>query len=203
MKKIFLIAAVFAAFLLNFTNAAAQTTADKQSEPSFDVILQTVIASNNAGAKSDVSQTLSGIVKKLKSDFLFSSYRLNSTYMQKVSNKGTFEVKNVDYGQDDIQGKNPPTFSEWRLAGLQMLLDEKGQETIYVQNFKFGQRIPLATSNITAENGKTSSVITYEQVGLSTSFSVSKNAPTVVGSVATSKPDELMFLILTVKSAEK
>ena len=67
-EKIFFLAAFFI-FCLSLTNALAQTPTSRQSEPSFDVILQTVVAANDGG-KSDVAPSLSGIIKKLKTDLV-------------------------------------------------------------------------------------------------------------------------------------
>ncbi len=188
----FLIAAFFAVCLFSLNNAFAQTPSPKRlSEPSFDVVLQTVVASNNSADKSAVAQSLAGIIKKLKSDFAFSDYRLTSTFMQRVSNNGNIELKSVSY--EENQNKSFPVFSEWVLSGLQSLTDESGLETIQIQSFRFGQRVPVVA------NGG----VNYEQTGLSNRFGLSKNTPTVVGSLTTSKPDELMFLILTVKPTDK
>lgn len=192
-KLSFLIAAFFVVCLFSVNDALAQTTPPKRiSEPSFDVVLQTIVASNNSTEKATISQSLSNTVKKLKSDFPFSDFRLTSTSIQRVSNNGNIELKGVAYETD--QDKNLPTFSEWSLNGLQNLLAEDGQEMIQIQNFRFGQRVPVRGINDS---------INYEPVGLTSRFGLMKNTPTVVGSVTTSKPDEMMFLILTVKSAEK
>lgn len=188
----FTLAAFFAVCFFSFNNAFAQTPAPKRlPEPSFDVVLQTVVASNNPADKSG-TQSIAAVIKKLKSDFAFSDYRLTSTFMQRVSNNGNLELKSVAY--EEKQDKNFPVFSEWALNGLQNLADENGQETIQIQNFRFGQRIPILSSNGT---------MGYESIGLSNRFSLQKNTPTVVGSITTAKPDELMFLILTVKQTEK
>lgn len=191
-KKIYLLAAFFIICLLSATDSLAQTPAAKTSEPSFDVVLQTIVASNEAGEKSDNLQSLSGIAKKLKSDFSFSAYRLTGTFVQRVSNAGNSEFKGLAYEPTD--DKNYPTFSEWSLSGLQNSADENGRETVQIRNFRFGQRIPIKNPN-----GAT----TYEQVGLSTQFGLPKNTPTIIGTVTTGKPGELMFVILTVKPAEK
>jgi hypothetical protein len=56
---------------------------------------------------------------------------------------------------------------------------------------------------VKVEDGKSPSVISYESIGINNSrFSLQENEPTIVGSLATSKTDELMFLILTVKAVE-
>lgn len=184
-KITFLFGAFFIVFCLS--DIYAQQPPKKTAEPSFEVILQTVVASNNAVGKSAVPQSLSGIVKKLKSDFSFSDYRLTSTFMQRVLNKGSFEFKSVNY--DDGQPE-PKTiaYSEWIISSLQNLIDENGIDLIQIQDFRFSQRLPIKSS---------------EQVGLTTSFSLAKNTPTIIGCITPSNQGELTFLILTVKSAEK
>jgi len=184
-KKSFLLAAFFI-FCLSLTASFAQTPINKPSEPSFDVILQTVVGSNDGGS-SDVASPLSGIVKKLKADFPFANYRLASTSIQRIANKGGADSRSVSYTSD----KNLAVFSEWTINNLESSIDDKGQETLQIQNFRFGQRVPINNTN------------NYEQVGITTKFSLVKNTPTIVGSLTTSKPGELMFLILTVRSAEK
>ena len=173
-------------------NASSSIRCPKLIEPSFDVVLQTVVASKDTGSKSDIPSSLSNVVRRLKADFPFSAYRLSATYIQRVSNRGNFESKSVSYASEP--NKNLAVFSEWSIAGVESLLDERGQDSIQIQSFRFGQRVPIVASN---------STIVYEPVGLSTRFSLAKNTPTIIGSVTTSKPDELMFVILTVKSAEK
>lgn len=181
-------AAIFAAFLLNAINASAQQPA-KTIEPSFDVILQTVVASNDAGSKSDVAPSLSDVVRKLKTNFPFSTYRLGSTDFQKISNRGSFESRGVTY----LTEKNLAVILQYAIRNLEVVADEKG-DTIQIGSFEFYQRMPIFDTN---------NVISYEQLGIKTKFNLAKNMPTVIGTLPTSKPAEVMFLVLTVKPAEK
>jgi len=203
-KIAFSIAAFFSVCLLNFVNCFAQTPPNRnQIEPSYEVILQTLVASNTANNKSDIPQTLSGAVKKLRANYLYSNYRLGATFYQRVANTGTIELKSVSNETIPNQERNFSVFSEWTLNNLQTLPDAKGQNSIQFQSFRFGQRIPIITSSVKDENGITNSVVNYEQVGLTIQrCSLAENVPTVIGSLSTLKPDELMFLVLTVKSAE-
>ncbi|MDQ2746560.1 MAG: hypothetical protein M3T96_04805, partial [Acidobacteriota bacterium] len=162
------------------------------AEPSYEITLQTVVASNNTAEKSNLSATLSTIVKKLKTEFPYTDFRLSQTFMQRVANNGSVELNSVSY--EVKQDKSLPVFSEWTVSGLQNIADDNGQEVIQIQNFHFGQRVPIKNINDS---------VNYEPVGLTSRFSLMKNTPTVVGSLTTSRPDELMFLILTVKSADK
>ena len=204
-KIAFSIAAFFSVCLLSLTNGSAQTSpTGKQVEPSYEVVLQTLVASNNANNKSDIPQTLAGAVKKLKANYSYSNYRLGATFYQRVANTGTIELKSVSNEAIPSQERNFTIFSEWTLNNLQTLPDAKGQNSIQFQSFRFGQRIPVITSSVKDENGKTNSVVNYEQVGLTIQrCSLTENVPTVIGSLSTLNPGELMFLVLTVKSAEQ
>lgn len=181
------------------TFSFAQTdTKQKQAEPSYEVILQILIASNNQNAKTNIPQPLSNVVKKLRASYAFSDYRLATTFLERVSD--SVEHKSVFSEFMQNQSATAPVFSEWTLNGLESLPNAKGQTMIQFQNFRFGARIPVLTTK--ADNGN--SVVNYEQIGLSMrKLSLPPNTPTVIGSLSTSKADELMFLILSVKSAEE
>lgn len=190
--------------LLSLTNSFAQTQPKPKAEPSYDVVLQILTASNNSGDKTNVPQTLSNVVKKLKSIYSFSNYRLDSTYLQRVANSGNLNFKSVVNEIEQDQDNYNPIFSEWTLNGLQSMPNSKGQETIQFQSFRITQRFPVLNSNYKDENGKTSKGVNYEQIGLSMQrFGVPEDVPTIVGSLSTSKPNGLLFLVLTVKPAQE
>ncbi len=187
---------------LGVTNTFAQTeTKQPQAEPCYEVILQVLIASNNAAEKNAVPPTLSNAVKKLKTLYTFSDYRLTTTFLQRMSNSIEYKSLLNDFSQN--QDKNAPVFSEWSLRNLRNLPSANGRNSLQFELFKFGTRIPVTTERVKDEGGKTVLVVNYESVGITTTrFSLSENEPTVIASLATSKPDELMFLVLTVKSVE-
>jgi hypothetical protein len=195
-KIAFPITAFLFVYLLSLTNSFAQTeNQPKQAEPSYEIVLQTLIASNDTAVKSAVPQTLSNVVKKLKANYSFSDYHLTSTYLERVTNTANFEFKGVSSVSDQNQENYAPLFSEWSLGVLRSLPNEKGRNSIQFQRFRFGQRVPVKTS---------AGVVNYEQIGLTLDkLSLPENIPTIIGSLATSKPEELMFLVLTVKPVEE
>ncbi len=193
-KTIFTTAAFFIVCLLSLTNSFAQTETKQQAEPTYEVVLHILTASNTASDKTSVPPTLSNAVKKLKTIYSFSNYRLDSTYIGRIANTGNFEFKSISNSSSQNQGNSLPIFSEWTLGGLRNLPDANGQNSIQFQNFRFGQRIPISSSG----------GVNYEQIGLTIQrFGMSENVPTVVGSLSTAKPDELMLLVLTVKPAQE
>jgi hypothetical protein len=201
-KVVFSIVALFTFYLLNSFDCFAQSTPRTQIEPSYEVILQSVVGSSNNAAKSDAPQSLSGVIKKLRANYSFSNYRLISTSMQRVANTGTIEAKSISNQNSAAENAKNPVFSEWTLSGLQSFQDSKGQSSVQFQSFRFGQRIPLINT-FRDDGGKTSPMISYEPIGLTISrFSLPVNVPTVIGSLSASQSEDLMFLILTVKPAE-
>jgi hypothetical protein len=195
-KFIFLIAAFFLIGLLSPVASLAQSTDNRQqAEQSYEVVLQILIASNTG--RNQTPQSLSNVLKRLKTNYSFSDYRLAQTYVERTS--FAVEHKGMLSELSQTQSSATPAFSEWKLYGLKSVPDAKGQNTIQFQNFVFGARIPIVVSNSKGESG-----VNYESIGLNvTKFSLSENVPTVVGSLSTSKLDELMFLVLTVKPAEE
>jgi hypothetical protein len=192
--------------LLNLTSSsfAQSTSAPKnQIEPSYEVVLQTLIASNLSTNKSDIPQTLSGVVRKLIADYSYSNFRLGSTFLQRVSNNGAVELRSVSNEPISNPERNYTVFSELTLNDLQNFSDAKGRNSIKFSNLRFGQRIPIVMTTIKDDSGKSNPVVNYEQIGLTLQrFSLAENTPTIVGSLSTTKPDELMFLVLTVRPTQ-
>jgi hypothetical protein len=188
-------------FALSAAGVFAQEKKEPQAAPCYEVVLQILLASNNAGEKGALPPSLAAVVKKLKSNYNFSDYRLTTTFLQRTSN--SIEYKSLLNDFSGLKDNSAPVFSEWSLRNLRNLPTASGRMTIQFERFNFGARIPVVVGSIKDENGKNASSINYEAVGITTTvFSLSENEPTIVGSLATSKPDELMFLVLTVKAAE-
>jgi hypothetical protein len=189
-------------FALSAANVFAQsdTKQPQQADPCYEVVLQILVASNNAGEKASLPPALSNVVKKLKTNYSFSDYRLATTFLQRTSS--SVEYKSLLSDFTGLKDNNLPVFSEWALRNLRSLSAATGRSTIQFDSFRFGARVPILTS-VRDDSGKTSSSVNYEAIGITTTrFSLSENEATIVGSLATSKPDELMFLVLTVKPAE-
>jgi len=195
---------IFKIFLFLFVLSAAHVFAQSdnkqpQAEQCYEVILQILVASNNAGEKSSLPPALSNVVKKLKTNYSFSDYRLATTFLQRTSS--SIEYKSLLNDFTGLKDNNAPVFSDWSLRNLRSL-SANGRNTIQFESFRFGARIPILSA-VRDESGKTSSSVNYEPIGIMTTrFSLNENEATIVGSLATSKPDELMFLVLTVKPAE-
>ncbi len=188
--------------VLSVTNSFAQNeTKTPPADQCYEVVLQILIASNNAAEKNVVPPTLSNVVKKLKTLYAFSDYRLTTTSLQRTSNSIKYKSLLSDFSQNPDNAA--PVFSEWALMNLRNLPNSSGRNTLQFEYFKFDARIPVMTERVKDASEKTAPIVNYDSVGISTTrFSLSENEATVIGSLATSKPGELMFLVLTVKPVE-
>jgi len=195
---------IFKVFLflvaLSATNIYAQTeNKSPTAEPTYEIVLQLLTASNAVSDKNSVSSALAPVVKRLKTLYAFSDFRLTTTYLQRTSSSVEYKSLMSDFGSN--AENSAPAFSDWSLRNLRVLPDAQGRKTIQFESFRFGARIPVTVQHVA--DGKTTSVVNYESIGISSSrFTLTENEPTVIGSLATAKADELMFLILTVKAVE-
>jgi len=195
---------IFKAFLcLLFLTALpvlAQNEKPKLADPCYEVVLQILLASNNKSEKGDVPASLSNVVKKLKNQYAFSDYRLTTTFLQRTTYE--LEYKSLLNEFNLVSDENYPAFSEWSLSGLRSLPNVQGRNVLQFDRFKFGMRVPIVR-NVSTDDGKTIPSTFYEVIGISTTrFNINENEPTIVGSLATAKADELVFLVLTTKAVE-
>jgi len=195
---------IFKTFLLllvlSATNIFAQTDAKQtQADPCYEVILQLVVASNSTSEKSTLPPALSNTVKKLKTLYNYSDYRLTTTFLQRTTNYVEYKSLLNDFNQ--TADRSYPAFSDWNLT-FRSVSNAPGKNVLQFESFRFGMKIPIVTSS-KDESGKIQSSVIYDSTGITTRrFSLNESEPTVIGSLTTSKPDELMFLVLTVKPAE-
>jgi hypothetical protein len=187
-------AMLFAVFFVSSILGFAQQTA--QFGPSYDVVLQVVVGSNDA-ARSDLPKELSAISRQLRSKFAFSDYRLANTFLGRVGENGNLEYKSVANFLGKGESDATPTFLDWSLGNFSGVSEAGSKNIFHVQSFRFGSRVPVRMSL------KADAPINYEPIGLSFNrVGFSANTPTLLGTLSLPQTDGMMFLIITVKPAE-
>ncbi len=189
---------VFALLILFSLSAVFAQTPDRERfDRSYEVLLNVVVASNNSAVKGKLLPSLSGIAGKLKNDYLFSNYNLAATFLERISSNGIVGHSGILNQLDQAQQSNI-YFSDWGLNGLKAGNDEKGNQLIYFETFNFGAKVPVVVETNGKGDGR--QVVNYENIGLKINrFNLPENTPTIIGSLATPKTDEFIFLILTVR----
>lgn len=191
------ISLVLLSSIVSFAQAAPA-----QVEPSYDVAVQLLIGSND-GTKSELPANLANLSKDLKANFAFTSYRVATTFLGRLSNNGNFEYKSLG----DLVGKNiegaPQTFLEWSVHNLRNMPTPKGQPGFQAQMFRFGARVPVQVGVQQGEGGKGAPVYNYESIGLNLAkIGLAENKPTLVGTLNLPGANGVIFLVMTVRSAE-
>jgi hypothetical protein len=180
----------------------AQTEIKPEIGPSYDIVLQ-IVTGVNDGARSDMPQNLSAVVKQLRGNFQFSSYSLANTYLGRVANAGALNYKSVsDILRPNAPGSQP-SFVEWSLGNLRSTPNTSGERMLQAQQFRFGARIPINIGSRPDETGKIVSMTNYESIGLDLNrVTLAENTPTVIGTLTLPNTAGTLFLVMTAKPVE-
>ncbi|HEX9959536.1 MAG TPA: hypothetical protein VGB00_01220 [Pyrinomonadaceae bacterium] len=186
--KRFSVFVIFALFLCFNAQAFAQETRDvKLAEPSYEVLLQVLVSSNTSDT-GQMPASLAPVVRKLKTTFPFTDYRLTATYLSRIENGGNVENRGII---QETSASTTPTFQDWSLYAVKRTGDAGGQDLVQIGDFRFGTRIPIQT-------GQT---VSYNDTGLKINrLNLALNTPTIVGTLNASKTSELIVLVLTVRT---
>ncbi|MEO6334145.1 MAG: hypothetical protein ABIO91_04105 [Pyrinomonadaceae bacterium] len=185
--------------LVSISSAAAQLSPVEQLEPSYEVALHMVVGSNEPVAGVALPASLSEVSKHLKGNFSFSNYRLANTFIGRVSNTGTIEYKSVFNILDRESSAEAQTFLEWSMVNFRVVANG-----FQARSFRFGARVPVKIQSSKDSAGVANSVVNYEQIGLSMSMiGLPANTPTLVGTISLPNTAGTIFLVATIRVAER
>ena len=180
--------------------AAAQVDPRSQIEPSYDVVLQLVVGTDERSAGQPLPQNLTGVIRQLRSNYSFADYRLSNTYLGRRANGGNFEFKSLATIFGGGAQSETPSFMEWSLHSLRAAPNSAGRNDIAV-GFRFGARVPVRVST-REEGGKQFPVFNYEPIGLNTArVTLTENTPTLLGTLSLPNSNNTMFVVVTFKPA--
>jgi hypothetical protein len=188
--------------LLTFS-AFVQAQQTAQVEPSFDVALQLVVGSND-GVRGDVPAELTGVTKQIKRSFGLTNYRLATTFIGRISNRGGFEYKSTSniFGQESTG--TTQTFLDWSLRDLRTMPTGNGRTGFQADSFRFGARVPVLTGGSSDPAGKGAPIYNYEPIGIALSrVGLMDGSPTLIGTLNLPGTSGTIFLIMTVRSADQ
>ena len=185
------------------SSQSAGASDGKLDKINFEVQLHLLVASNERGETGNIPQSLEAVVKQLKSSLPFANYRLAATFVNRVKDGGTLEVKGVVSSDSFTNAATNPfsqTFYEFTLFQVKSGGDGANQPSIDITKFRFGLRLPITTGVSHAE-GTTASypIINYEPTGITTEMTLREGTPTVVGTMTTSRPGQILILVVSIK----
>lgn len=175
----------------------------KRDRLNFEVQLHLLVASNMPSEKGNLPQSFDSVIKQLRPSLPFANYRLAATFVNRVKDGGTFEVSGVsasDWFNTSSTAVASPTFYQITLSRLKLETDDPNQPGLQIEKFRFGLRLPITTS--TARAGaevQSFPVINYESAGITTEMSLREGTATIVGTMNTSRADQILILVISVK----
>ena len=159
-----------------------------------------VIGSDDSAQRGELPRSLDGVSKQIRDNFTFRNYRPINTYYGRLANGGSLEYKSVSSLKNVSTELDAPSFLDWQLANFRAETSTPGQNTLSVQMFRFGARVPIVVSQLPSGDGKTNPVTNYESVGLTLNkLSIAENTPTLVGTISLPRTTGTVFLILTIR----
>lgn len=179
-----------------------------RGEANYDVELHLLVTGEGAEGTTKIPQALDGVVRQLKSSLPSADYKLAVTFISRVSDGGSLEVKTVGGLPFSAPQPNPltPAFFQFSLNDVRLADDSQAGQVVNVRQFRLGLKVPIQTSATAAggdKPGQSFPVIQYEDTGISTQISVREGEPTLVGTLNTSRPGQLFALVITIRRAGK
>lgn len=207
MKK-FLIAILFGVVCLGVNVQAQSSTTDQaankaEEEANLETRLYLIVASNQDVVDPRLPTALDSVVKELRATLPFKNYRLVSTLINRVKNNGRLQLNWVGGPMSPTTTATAtPSFSHFNIRQVNLVRNTEGQQTIQMQGFSFGARVPIQVGAVAA-SGEVKPVTNYEQTGLGTDISMREGDPVIVGTLNVGPSGDAIILVVSAKRAPK
>jgi hypothetical protein len=184
---------------------APRQSAPTRAEVNHEVVIQLLVTAEGAEGAPRVPPSLDGVVRQLKAALPPTDFRLASTFVYRVRDGASFDVKTVGgVPSGAAQGPSPsqPSVFQIALSSIKLIDPASAQPSINIQQFRFSMRVPFQTASVKNDKGEGSyPVIQYEDVGVVTQLSVREGEPTLVGTLNSSRPGQLFAIVITIRRA--
>jgi hypothetical protein len=213
MKKRYFLA-LFAALCLMaaVVNVQAQTTptttpsqAESTDETNLDTQLFLIVATNQDVDDSKMPASLDAVVRQLRATLPFKNYRLAATLINRVKNEGSLQLNWIGgpLAPSGAASTGNPSFSHFNVRQVRLVRSADGQQTVQMQGFNFGARIPVQISQALAASGAGLPAMNYENTGLRTDISLREAEPVIVGTLNVGPSGDAIILVVSAKRTQK
>ena len=178
--------------------AKAQETAQTTGKASYEIVLHLLKTSSADDKKTELPAALVPVLRKLKADYGQAAYNLALTLLNRVSEKGNLEIKGISPLVYEQQAEEKSlSFYDLKLYGLKQPQNQPNE--LQIDSLHFGIRVPYPTLRFVQE-GKNIPQINYENLGITVRpLSLTFDEPTVIGTMTTARPNEMLILVMTLK----
>jgi hypothetical protein len=195
---------VFLGSLTGFGQSSNPPARSVKVDPvDYEVQLYLLLAANEADEKANMPQSLDPVIRQLRSSLSFSHYRLAATFVNRVKDGGTVESRGLVPSNLFTPANTTPVAQAVYEFTLTKIKADDDLKHIDINRFRFGLQIPVVTGMTRAEgNVQVFPQINYQPATISTEINFREGTPTVVGTMNTSRSDQILVLIVTVKRAQ-
>ncbi len=178
---------------------SVSATAQQAEAVNYDVEVNLIASMAEGGGK--LPSRLDAVARQLRASLAPANYRLAATFLGRVKDKGNLRLNGVvsplfQLPSNAENARNVATYSTY-IVQLNGVETATNGELIDISSLVMELRVPVVSS--ISPQGQT--ILNYEQTGINTGFALRENAPTVVGTITTSRADELLVLVVTMRRA--
>ena len=188
------------------TSSPASSDQTQSDETNLDTQLYLLIATNQDVDDTKLPAALESVVKQLRASLPFKNYRLAATLINRVKNDGRLNLKWIGgplFTSATSASAGTPSFNEFSVNSVKLVRDASGREYIRMDQFRFGARVPIQTSQTVASTGAGFPVINYEPTGLGTDISIREGEPAIVGTLNLGPSGDAIILVMTARRTMK
>lgn len=181
--------------VLGFGQAAADSN--------YEITMQLLMGTNETSAtKSSLPANLSALSQQLRAKIGYSNFRLAGTIIGRMANRGNLEYKSYS----DLFGQDPKfrTSLELMVGGLKGTLTDKTPAGVDIETLRFNATVPVVVGFRRDDAGKDQPTVNYDRISFTLSkLALSDNSPTLIGTLDTPNGNEMIFLVVTVKTLDR
>lgn len=206
-----------AAFIVAASHTAVRAQSGDQStrasvavvnedETNLDTQLYLIVATNTTVQDNNIPAGLEQIVKQLRASLPFKNYSVAATLLNRVKNGGRLNLRWIGGPllAPAASSASTPSFNEFTVGRIRVVTDETGRNTVRMDGFHFGSRIPIQTQATVASAAAPSGpVVSYEPTGLNTDISMREGEAVLVGTLNVGPSGDALVIVVSAKRAPR
>lgn len=182
--------------------STATQKAESNDETNLDTQLYLIVGTNQDVSDPKLPTALEPVVKQLRATLPFKNYRLAATLINRVKNEGRLNLNWISGPLSQpatAVATMTPSFSQFNVRLVRIVRSSEGHQTVQMQGFNFGTRIPVQVQSIAASGAVAPPTFNYESTGLSTDISMREGEPVIVGTLNAGPSGDAIILVVSAK----
>ncbi len=181
----------------------------RDDDTNLETQLYLILGTNREIDEGKIPAALDPIIKRLRESLPFKHYSVAGTFLNRVKNNGRLDVSWVGSpfllsSASSAAALSNPSFNQFA-AVVRLATDGNGNDIVRMNEFKFGARVPIITSQLATTNASLSVVpvsqVNYESVGLHTDISMREGSPVIAGTLHVGPQGDAIVVAIAARRA--